>query len=92
MGRVDWVRNFYAKQYEWADWRRRWSDFDPNERDPRVDAVTRHAGSEPLPILELGSGTGTTAAALAVAGHDVVAIEIQGEHLRTPTNWQPWCR
>ena len=76
---MDWVRNFYAKQYEWADWPRRWSDFDPNDRDPRVDAVARHAGSEPLWILELGSGTGTTAAALAVAGHDVVAIEIQGE-------------
>jgi protein-L-isoaspartate O-methyltransferase len=41
--------------------------------------VTRHAGSESLRILELGSGTGTTAAALAVAGHDVVAIEILGE-------------
>jgi SAM-dependent methyltransferase len=79
MARVDWVRNFYAKQYEWADWRHRWSDFDPNDRDPRVDAVTRHAGSPPLRILELGSGTGTTAAALAVAGHDVVAIEMQGE-------------
>jgi SAM-dependent methyltransferase len=76
---VDWVRDFYAKQYEWADWRRRWSDFDPNERDARVDAVTRHAGSEPKRILELGSGTGTTAAALAVAGHEVVAIEMQDE-------------
>lgn len=76
---MDWVRSFYAKQYEWAEWRRRWGDFDPNDRDPRVDAVTRHAGSAPLRILELGSGTGTTAAALAVAGHDVVAIEMQGE-------------
>jgi SAM-dependent methyltransferase len=76
---VDWVRDFYAKQYEWADWRRRWSGFDPNERDARVDAVIRHAGSEPKRILELGSGTGTTAAALAVAGYDVVAIEIQDE-------------
>ena len=53
--------------------------FDPSIRDPRVDAVTRHAGSEPLRILELGTGTGTTAAALAVAGHDVVAIENQDE-------------
>jgi SAM-dependent methyltransferase len=78
-GRVDWVANFYAKQYEWADWRHRWSAFNPDRRDPRVDAVTRHAGSEPLRILELGSGTGTTAAALAVAGHDVVAIELQAE-------------
>jgi SAM-dependent methyltransferase len=79
MGCVDWVREFYAKQYEWADWSRRWGSFDPNERDARVDAVTRHTGSEPHRILELGSGTGTTAAALAVAGHEVVAIEIQDE-------------
>lgn len=76
---MDWVRDFYANQYEWADWRRRWSGFDPNERNARVDAVIRHAGSEPKRILELGSGTGTTAAALAVGGHDVVAIEIQDE-------------
>jgi SAM-dependent methyltransferase len=76
---VDWVTDFYAKQYEWADWRRRWSEFDPNDRDLHVDAVTRHAGSASLRILELGSGTGTTAAALAVAGHDVVAIELLPE-------------
>jgi SAM-dependent methyltransferase len=78
-GRVDWVADFYAKQYEWADWRRRWSEFDPDHRDLHVDAVTRHAGSETLRILELGSGTGTTAAALAVAGHDVVAVELLDE-------------
>jgi SAM-dependent methyltransferase len=78
-GRVEWVSSFYAKQYEWADWRRRWSEFDPDHRDPRVDAVTRHAGTQSLRILELGSGTGTTGAALAVAGHDVVAIELQAE-------------
>ena len=79
LGRMDWVRDFYARQYEWADWRRRWSGFDPNERNARVDAVTRHAGPAPHRILELGSGTGTTAAALASAGHSVVAIEMQDE-------------
>jgi SAM-dependent methyltransferase len=73
------VPDFYAKQYEWADWRRRWGEFDPDSADLRVDAVTRHAGSERLRILELGSGTGTTAGALATAGHDVVAIELQYE-------------
>jgi SAM-dependent methyltransferase len=78
-GRVEWVRDFYAKQYEWADWRRRWGGFDPNERNARVEAVARHAGPEPHRILELGSGTGTTAAALASAGHAVVAIEMQDE-------------
>jgi SAM-dependent methyltransferase len=76
---MEWVRDFYAKQYEWADWRRRWGSFDPTERDPRVDAVTRHTGSQPSRVLELGSGTGSTAAALAIAGHEVVAIEIQDE-------------
>jgi SAM-dependent methyltransferase len=76
---VDWVRDFYAKQYEWADWRSRWGGFDPNRRNARVDAVTRHAGSKPLRILELGSGVGTTSAALAVAGHEVVAVEMQDE-------------
>jgi SAM-dependent methyltransferase len=76
---MDWVADFYAKQYEWADWRRRWSEFHPDEHDPHVDTVTRHAGSHALRILELGSGTGTTAAALAVVGHDVVAVELLGE-------------
>jgi SAM-dependent methyltransferase len=67
------------RESERADWRRRWSQFDPDDRDFHVDAVTRHAGSQSLRILELGSGTGTTAAALAVAGHDVVAIELLDE-------------
>jgi SAM-dependent methyltransferase len=76
---MEWTRDFYAKQYQWADWRRRWGRFDPNRRDLHVDAVARHAGRGPKRILEVGSGTGTTAAALANAGHDVVAIELQSE-------------
>jgi hypothetical protein len=88
-GRVEWVASFYAKQYEWADWRRRWSEFDADHRDPHLDAVTRHAGSQSLRILELGSGTGTTAAALAVAGHDVVAIELQASSRRIPRSSRP---
>jgi len=39
---VEWVANFYAKQYEWADWRRRWGEFDPNDRDAHVDAAPPH--------------------------------------------------
>jgi SAM-dependent methyltransferase len=70
---------FLRQAYEWADWRRPWSGFDPNERNARVEAVTRHAGPESHRILELGSGTGTTAAALASAGHAVVAIEMRDE-------------
>ena len=81
---MDWVLEFYRRQYEWSDWRNRWADFDPNALDPHVDAVRRLAGEGPKRILELGAGTGTTAAALAHAGHDVVTIELQAmlaEHI-----------
>jgi SAM-dependent methyltransferase len=81
---VEWVAEFYRKQYEWADWRNRWADFDPARPDPHVAAVARLAGDGPKRILELGAGTGTTAAALAHAGHAVVAIELQpmlAEHI-----------
>lgn len=76
---MEWVEEFYRKQYGWADWRNRWADFDTDERNPRIEAVGRLAGPGRKRLLELGSGTGTTAAALAHAGHDVVAIELQGE-------------
>ena len=81
---MEWVPEFYRKQYEWADWRNRWADFDPAASDPHVDAVRRLAGDGPKRILELGPGTGSTAAALAHAGHDVVTIELQSmlaEHI-----------
>jgi SAM-dependent methyltransferase len=84
MASMEWVPEFYRKQYEWADWRNRWADFDPTAHDPHVDAVRRLAGAGPKRILELGPGTGSTAAALAHAGHDVVTIELQpmlAEHI-----------
>ena len=84
MASMDWVPEFYRKQYEWADWRNRYADFDPAASDPHVDAVRRLAGDGPKRILELGAGTGSSAAALAHAGHDVVTVELQpmlAEHI-----------
>ena len=43
---------------------------------PHVDAVARLSGSGPKRILELGAGSGFTAAALASLGHDVIAVEL----------------
>ena len=74
---MEWVADFYRKQYEWADWRNRWANFDPGRPDPHVAAVDRLAGAGSKRILELGAGTGSTAASLAHAGNDVVAIELQ---------------
>jgi SAM-dependent methyltransferase len=84
MASMEWVPEFYRKQYEWADWRNRWADFDPAASDPHVDVVRRLGGDGPKRILELGAGTGSTAAALAHAGHDVVTVELQpmlAEHI-----------
>lgn len=81
---MDWVAEFYRKQYEWADWRNRWADFDPTHPDPHVAAVDRLAGAGSKRSSELGAGVGSAAAALAHAGHDVVAIELQpmlAEHI-----------
>jgi SAM-dependent methyltransferase len=75
---MEWVRNFYEKQYAWADWKTRWADLDLDEPGvaAHVEAVRRLAGSGEKRILELGSGVGRLAAALAHAGHTVVAIEL----------------
>jgi SAM-dependent methyltransferase len=84
MASMEWVPEFYRKQFEWADWRDRWGDFDPEASDPHVEAVRRLAGEGSKRILELGPGTGSTAAALAHAGHDVVTVELQpmlAEHI-----------
>jgi SAM-dependent methyltransferase len=77
---VDWVADFYTKQYEWAGWPRRWAEKDVGEAAAlaaaHVEAITRLAGPGEKRILELGAGSGFTSAALAAAGHDVVAVDL----------------
>lgn len=68
----DWIRDFYDRAAVW------WGP-DPQEpgvHQARRAAVERLAGPGPLRVLELGSGAGYTAAELADAGHDVVAVEL----------------
>lgn len=77
---VDWATDFYTRQYEWAGWPDRWAAKDAAQiatlSRTHVEAVSRLAGREPMRILELGAGSGFTAAGLAAAGHDVVAVEL----------------
>ena len=68
----DWIRGFYDQATIW------WG---PDPQEPGVHAarratVERWAGPGPWRVLELGSGSGHTAAALAEAGLEVVAIEL----------------
>jgi SAM-dependent methyltransferase len=70
---MDWVRGFYSRTGHW------WAGAEaimPDRDDRRVRLVHLHAGAEPKQVLELGSGHGATAAALARAGHQVTAVEI----------------
>jgi SAM-dependent methyltransferase len=81
---VDWAREFYTKQMTWTGLAAQLAErslHDPNPwADRRVAAVERHARAErPLRILELGAGSGSTAAALADRGNTVVAVDIVEE-------------
>jgi SAM-dependent methyltransferase len=70
---VDWVSGFYSRTGAW--WGR--AEAHITERDHRrVGLLHEHAGPGPRRVLELGSGYGTTAAATAMAGHAVTAVEI----------------
>lgn len=77
---VNWVADFYTKQYDWAEWPARWGVRSAAEAasmaSTHVRAVTRLAGPEPKRILELGAGSGFTAAALAAQGNEVVAVDL----------------
>jgi SAM-dependent methyltransferase len=67
-----WIKDFYDQAAEW------WG---PDPQAPGVHEARRHAlervcGKGPHRVLELGAGSGYSAAALADAGHAVVAVEL----------------
>jgi SAM-dependent methyltransferase len=69
---LDWVKDFYDQAGTW------WGP-DPQAEGVhpfRVKAIDRLCGTGNKRILELGAGSGATAAALADAGHTVVAVEL----------------
>lgn len=70
---VNWVRGFYSRTGTW--WGR--AEAQVAERDQRrVALLHEYAGDGRKRVLELGSGYGTTAVAMAMAGHTVTAVEI----------------
>jgi SAM-dependent methyltransferase len=73
-GRYDpaWVADFYDQTGIW--WGASADDDAENAR--RVARVARFAGPPPRRVLDLGTATGRTAAALADAGYDVLGIDL----------------
>ncbi len=68
----EWVKDFYTQAGIW------WGvdPQAPGVHQTRVEIVERLCGAGSKKILELGAGSGVTAAVLADAGHNVVAVEL----------------
>jgi SAM-dependent methyltransferase len=70
---MEWVRDFYSTTGGW------WGSAEARitQRDERrVDLLHRIADTRTRRVLELGCGYGTTACAMAQAGHTVTGVEI----------------
>ena len=67
-----WIKDFYTQAGEW------WGvdPQAPGVHKTRAEIVERLCGAGPKRILELGAGTGMSAAVLADAGHNVLAVEL----------------
>ncbi len=68
----DWVKEFYTQAGIW------WGN-DPQDVETHIDRaaiIARLCGDGKKRILDLGAGSGITAAHLADLGHDVVAVEL----------------
>lgn len=71
-GDRNWVRAFYNSAAEW--WGESW--YDGDNLPYRLARVEHYVGPAPKNLLELGAGTGETAAFLAAAGYRVTALDI----------------
>ncbi len=71
-GERNWVKAFYDSAAEW--WGESW--YDGENLPYRLDRVEHFVGPAPKNLLELGAGTGETAAFLAAAGYRVTALDI----------------
>jgi SAM-dependent methyltransferase len=74
----EWVKDFYSQAGIW------WGE-DPQAagvHQTRVKSVERLCGGGSKTILDLGTGPGATAAALADAGHRVLAVELSPTRAR----------
>jgi SAM-dependent methyltransferase len=77
-----WVKEFYDSAADW--WGFSW--YEGENLQPRQEMVERYAGKAPKSLLELGAGTGETAAFLAAAGYKVTAVDLSQK------NYESLCR
>lgn len=71
--KADWIKPFYTQAGIW------WGSEPHDSAEEHIDRlalVNRLIGSKKLHVLDLGCGSGNTAAAFAKEGHDVVGVEL----------------
>lgn len=74
---MDWLNDFYSKQYKWST---EHNVLDPNDlRYDLLDKVSAHHPKPNSTILDLGSGLGQFAIAVAKEGFHVTALELTNE-------------
>ncbi len=71
-----WVKAFYDSAADW--WGESW--YEGENLPSRLEQVQRFAGKAPKTLLELGAGTGETAAYLAAAGYPITAVDISDKN------------
>lgn len=69
----EWIKDFYTQASIW--WGAEPHD-SADEHIKRLAMIKRLCGERKLRILDLGCGSGSTAATFADAGHDVVGVEL----------------
>lgn len=83
-----WVTEFYDSAAEW--WGYSW--YEGENLGSRLAKVQRFAGAAPKNLLELGAGTGETAAYLAAAGYTVTAVDISAKNFALLSRSRPSVR
>ncbi|MCC7022145.1 MAG: methyltransferase domain-containing protein, partial [Thermomicrobiales bacterium] len=71
---MSWAEEFYTRQFAWLRDERS-GEISTSDRE-RAERVARAAGPPPARVLELGAGSGETAAATADLGYEVIAVEL----------------
>ncbi len=73
---LDWVKDFYDQSGIWWG-----ANVDQDYYQERLGTLERLCGPGKKKVLDLGAGPGGTAATMADAGHDVVAVELSPERI-----------
>ncbi|PKR76977.1 class I SAM-dependent methyltransferase [Halalkalibacillus sediminis] len=79
---MNWVKDFYQKQYKWMDSTSEEKDHFELQVE-RIDTLKSYSNSTNQTILELGAGEGYFAIAAAQAGYNITVIELIPEAVNT---------